>query len=297
MTIVNELKYTSYHPQQETLRIIIESRKFAKTEKPVTIRQIFYHLVAKGIIENTQKEYAKLDRILVKARKAGFIPFEWIEDRSRNPLIVPLHRSILEYMKEKIEHYYKDTWENQPNFIIILLEKEALAGIVWSVASYFNVPVFPTKGYSSWSMFYDDLRKLVMKYSDKNLVILVLGDYDPSGTDIPRDHIEKLKFLGINPTIVERVALTKEQVVEYQLPPQMAKKIDPRYEKFSQEYGEHSVELDALKPSILREMVHKAILKYLDLEKLSSDLEIEKKEKDLLKEVLNLVQDSIGEDG
>lgn len=284
--MVEAIHFEPYRPQQETQSIIVESKRFAKAEKPVTIRQIFYHLVSRNILKNTEREYKKLVRILVRARKAGFVPFEWIEDRSRNPLILPLYPNILDYIENKIERYYKDTWQNQPCFIIILLEKEALAGIVWEVASIYNVPVFPTKGYSSWSMFYKDIRSQVQKYSDKPLVVLVLGDYDPSGTDIPRDHLEKLEFLGVRPTVVERIALTREQVVEYRLPPQMAKRDDPRYERFAQEYGEHSVELDALRPSTLRNIVEEAILKYLDHEAFVKDWEIEQQEKEKLREAM-----------
>jgi len=119
----------------------------------------------------------------------------------------------------------------------------------------------------------------------------VLGDYDPSGTDIPRDHSEKLEFLGIYPDVVERIALTREQVVEYRLPPQMAKKEDPRFERFAQEYGEHSVELDALKPSTLRKIVKQAILKHLDLDAFVKDLETEKQEKEKLREAMENLEE------
>jgi hypothetical protein len=261
------------------------AREFAKQEQPVTIRQIFYHLVSTGMLDNTKKEYQRLVGFLVNARKAGFIPFEWIEDRSRRVLMVPLSPSITEYTKSQIDHYWKDTWEKQPCFIFILLEKEALSGIVWNVASYYNVPIYPTKGYSGWSTFANKIKALVDTYSDKKFVVLILGDYDPSGTDIPRDYIAKLEFFGIFPDVVERVALTKDQVIRHNLPPQMAKKDDPRYERYRQEHGEHSVELDALNPSVLREIVREPILKYLDFRVFQKDQGIEQEEKMRMKEV------------
>jgi hypothetical protein len=294
------INYERYRPRKETLKIIFEAKQFAEAEKPVTVRQIFYHLVSKGILRNTENEYQNLDKKLVRARKAGFIPFEWITDRSRNPLIVPLYDSPSEYLQEKIKHYYKETWKNQPCLVVILLEKEALVGIVWGIASYYNVPVFPTKGYSSWSILYEEFREYVDKYPDKPLVMLVLGDYDPSGFDISRDYEEKLEFLGISPDIVKRVALTRDQVTKYQLPPLPMKSKDPRAERFKQEHGENVVELDALKPSLLRQIVNEAILKYIDMEALKKDLETEVKEKEnlhfLIEHKLETGSEDIGED-
>lgn len=294
--MINSISYEPYRPRKETLKIIYEAKKFAEAEKPVTIRQIFYHLVSKGILRNSENEYQNLDNKLVRARKAGFIPFEWIRDRSRNPLIIPLHDSPSEYLQEKIEHYYKDTWKNQPYLVVILLEKEALAEIVWQIASYYNVPVFPTRGYSSWSMFHGNLRQIAEKYPDKPIVMLIFGDYDPSGLDITRDYIQKLEFLGIYPDIIQRIALTKDQVTKYQLPPLPIKSDDPRSEKFRKEYGDDVVELDALKPSLLRSMVNEAILKYLDLEAFKKDVELEQQEKTFLIQVLNNIKHSIGEE-
>jgi hypothetical protein len=295
------IDYERYHPRGDTLKVLLEAKKFAEAEKPVTVRQIFYHLVSKEILSNMENEYQKLDKILVRARKAGFIPFEWITDRSRNPLIVPVYDSISDYLQQRIQYYYKDTWKNQPYLVIILLEKEALSEIVWRVASYYNVPVFPTKGYPSWSILYEDLRKYVDKYPDKPLVMLTLGDYDPSGFDISRDYEEKLEFLGMSPDIVERVALTRDQVVKYQLPPLPMKSKDPRAERFKQEHGENVVELDALKPSLLRQIVNEAILKYINMEALKKDLETEVKEKEtlqfLIEHELETYSDDIGEDG
>jgi len=291
------LDYEPYHPQKDTLEIIGLVKKFAGEEAPVTVRQCFYYLVTLGVLKNTEEEYGRLDRFLVRARKAGFIPFDWIEDRSRRSLIIPVYSSVQEYIEEIVEGYWKDTWKNQPYLIVIVSEKEALTSIIWSVASYFNVPVFPTKGYVSWSILYDDFRKLVnRKYADKTLVVLMLGDYDPSGEDIQEDFLKKCEFLSCSPDIVEKVALTKEQVEKFKLPPQPAKKKDPRYEKFSKEYGEYAVELDALKPSLLREIVRDAILKYLDVDAFLKDQETEKKEKEKLRKIAEDIKD-IGVDG
>jgi len=92
------------------------------------------------------------------------------------------------------------------------------------------------------------------------------------GEDIFRWVNEELKPYNIE---VVRVALTKEQVEKYRLPPMIPKRKDPRYRGFVEKYGEMAVELDALHPTVLRDIIRKSILNYMDVHK---RLEVEVKE-------------------
>jgi len=85
-----------------------------------------------------------------------------------------------------------------------------------------------------------------------------------SGVDIFRWINEELKPYNIE---VNKVALTREQVRKYKLPPMIPKKSDPRYKKYVKKYGEVVVELDALHPAVLRDIIRKSILKYMDVHK------------------------------
>ena len=85
-----------------------------------------------------------------------------------------------------------------------------------------------------------------------------------SGEDIFRWINEELEPYNIK---VIKVALTRKQVRKYKLPPLIPKKSDPRTRKFVRKYGRVAVELDALHPKILRELVRSSILKYIDIEK------------------------------
>lgn len=114
--------------------------------------------------------------------------FAWIEDRSRNPLWTMLYENLQQFLDMMMRIYRRNTWKDQDNFIIVLIEKEALAPVIWDIAKEYNVPVFPTKGFSSWSMFVEDLKRLVEYFGeDKKLVVLVLSDLDPSGRYIKED--------------------------------------------------------------------------------------------------------------
>ena len=251
----------------------------------VTVRQIYYNLFSKGIIQLNQREYRRVCRILTNARKRGYIPFEWIEDRSRRPLMSMLYGDIQEFLGTLIEEYKRDTWKGQDRFVIILVEKEALAPIIWDIAKEYNVFVFPTKGFPSWSMFVEDLRQLVECFgAGKELIVLVLSDLDPSGEHIKEDYKSKLDFmakeLGFRqPYIIEKVAVTEEQVKKYNLP--------PMYKSYKNKGTIPIWELDALDPKILRQIVKEAIEKYINLELLYKDLETEEKEKEMLRYIAN----------
>ena len=47
----------------------------------LTLRQLYYQFVARGLLKNLQKEYKRLGSIINDARLAGRIDWEMIEDR------------------------------------------------------------------------------------------------------------------------------------------------------------------------------------------------------------------------
>ena len=53
-------------------------------DNPQTVRQVFYALTVRGVIEKAEIEYQRtVIRLLVEMREAGQIPFEWIADNTR----------------------------------------------------------------------------------------------------------------------------------------------------------------------------------------------------------------------
>lgn len=298
-----EVRLKKWNMRRETRTIVSEAYTLCKEmnetyKQKVTVRQIYYHLFSTGIIELTQRDYQKVCHILTEARKRGYIPFNWVEDRSRNPLWTMLYEDAQDFLGRIMNEYKRNTWKNQDNFIIILVEKEALAPIIWDIAKEYNVPVFPTKGFSSWSMFVEDLKSLVEYFGeDKELIVLVLSDLDPSGEHIKEDYENKFKFMvkELNfkePHAIEKIAVTEEQIKEYDL--------SPMQKKYRNKGVLNIWELDALDPKILRDIVKKAIERFIDLEQLHNNAEAELKEKEalqfLIKYGIETYSVGIGED-
>jgi hypothetical protein len=280
----------SWKPRPQTLEIVYLAKMFAEAQQPVTVRQTFYHLVSIGKIPNSEKSYDNLDRILTMARVAGLIPFGWFVDLSTVPLIAQVYPNIEAFLTEKVEYYYRDTWRKQQAYIMIWLEKQALQSILWPIAYKYNVPLFVGKGYSSWSLIIDAAKELKKKAEQgKELVILYFGDYDPSGEDMTRDLLNRLSQIGVEVELV-KVALTREQIESFNLPHQPVKGSDTRSKNFESDYA---VELDALEPMALRELIERAIVERLDTNAFETDQQLESLEKSVLREKVKEIVDAL----
>lgn len=260
----------------------------------LTLRQIFYRLVSAGIIANTVSEYKRLSKILVKARLEGLIPFTAIEDRSRR-FIGSDYRYVdandyfehaLDYFLHCDVHYNMPFWLDQPEYVEVWLEKEALSALFHEVTKNFKVVLAPCRGYSSLTYLYEAAWRLV-SVKDRSRWILYFGDFDPSGLDIERDIRQRLTRLGVHAN-VRRIAITKEQIARYDIPPIPTKKSDLRTAKHIAQHGDIAVELDALDPAILQNLIHQTIQEHLDLSLLE-------KRNTLLEEKRRLIKNMVAE--
>ena len=91
---------------------------------------------------------------------------------------------------------------------------------------------------------------------------------------------EMCERLDRPPPKVERVALTKAHIARYRLPTRPTQRAGNMHAK---DFEGASVELDALKPSVLREMVRKVILRHISPKALITLRAAEESERKLLK--------------
>ena len=92
----------------------------------------------------------------------------------------------------------------------------------------------------------------------QQVVIVYVGDLDPSGADMDRDIVRRLGGL-LDPIPLEfrRLALTIGQVQEHALPPNPTKLTDSRARDWA--HGKDSWELDALPAPVLAGLVRNAL--------------------------------------
>ena len=246
---------------------------FQQYDTAITLRQLYYRLVSRHLITNTINSYKRLSRIMVKAREERDAPINCLEDRSRRILgkgdtgyysAEEFLKSRLSSLTDSWKGFTMPMWDDQPNNILISLEKDALSRLVSRIANQYSVRTFPTRGYPSFSYVQRMASYIRNKLSDRPTIVLYFGDFDPSGVDIERDLYDRLGKYGAGEFKVKRVALTFEQIKEYNLPPIPVKRSDARSEGFMAEYGDRAVELDALDPNTLQSFVATSINDYID---------------------------------
>jgi hypothetical protein len=246
----------------------------------LTLRQLYYQFVSRGLLPNTERNYKNLGNTLSEARLAGLVSWVAIEDRTR-PLHGPTHWIGPDHMvRSGADTYAIDKWEGQDNRVEIWVEKEALEGVIAKAAEPLDLDFFPCRGYVSQSSMWRAARRLTnYEKGGQDPVVLYLGDHDPSGIDMTRDIKDRLALLGCKITQVERIALTLDQVREHNPPPNPAKVTDSRYQAYMAEFGEESWELDALEPAFLVDLISKKTLEYRDQRKWDEALRKETKHK------------------
>jgi len=299
-----------------------------------TLRTLFYNLYSKALIPNTKTAYQSLSKQLVKARKEGRYAWDFLEDKTRvvlgsiedmrfnddvaedfeKRLVEKLEELDLESILSDVFDYLKPWlnvgyWADQKVVVELWIEKEALASTMqtWTYSKY--LPIRVNRGYSSWTFIYNNVQAL--KFSlDKHekVVVLYLGDLDPSGVDIQRFLTESIEYLGVDPSKVElvRLGVTHDQVEKYKLPPTpedaetLAKlERDPRKKTYAEQYV---VELDALiayVPSEFRRELLETIERFRDrdvYDKLQAKKkELEEKCNELLEEIKEKAREKIRE--
>lgn len=232
----------------------------------LTLRQLYYQFVSRDLIPNSQQEYKKLGDVVSNARLAGLISWEAIVDRTRNLQKNAHWSSPSEIVKACVNQYRIDKWAEQGTRVEVWIEKDALIGVIEGICRDLDVSYFSCRGYTSQSEMWAAAQRLI-GYRDEGqeVVIVHLGDHDPSGKDMTRDIEERLNLFmrGDGPT-VNRIALNMDQVRQYNPPPNPAKITDSRAHKYIREYGSKSWELDALDPTVLRDLIEEAVMEHRD---------------------------------
>lgn len=266
--------------QLELVNSIIE--EYAEEGYVLTLRQLYYQLVSRDVIPNRVQEYAKLSTLLVKGRMAGFVDWEAIEDRIRTPFLPYWVRDVEDAIKDTIDQYRLNRQEGQDVYIELWVEKDALSGVLKRITEYYHINLMVNRGYSSCTAIHDAYKRFQNQEDQgKQVHVLYLGDYDPSGLDMIRDIRERLEEFGVSP-IVKPIGLTKTQINRYNPPPNPAKITDPRAKWYIAEHGDTSWEVDALNPKTLHQLVKSNVEKLIDMDLFTKKLTQETKDKKTL---------------
>ena len=232
----------------------------------LTLRQLYYQLVTVNAIRNEERAYKGLGKTVSEGRLAGLIDWDAIEDRGRRPAVPSEWQNVAELVESALAAYRLPRWKGQSSYVELWVEKDALSGVLAPLADEFHVTLGVNKGYNSQSAMREAAQRIFRgAHPRKQTVVLYLGDHDPSGEDMVRDVRDRLVMFGLTEIDVRKVAITFEQVQQYNPPPNPTKMSDSRAGGYVEKFGDECWEVDALPPNVLADLVREAFEGLVDL--------------------------------
>jgi hypothetical protein len=265
-----KIQYKSFRFSAASLALIKQCneiiRDYTAQGFMLTLRQLYYQLVSRDIIPNTEKSYKRVGSIINDARLAGLVDWDAIEDRTRNVRSLSHWETPADIIETVAKQFRVDMWEGQPYRPEVWIEKDALVGVIEGICQRYDVPFFSCRGYTSQSeMWGASQRMLEHTDSGQTPYILHFGDHDPSGKDMSRDIVDRLNmFMDDGSLKFKRMALNMEQIRRYKPPPNPAKLTDARCAGYIAEFGTSSWELDALEPRVISDLIERALNDLID---------------------------------
>jgi hypothetical protein len=271
----------------------------------IHLRRIHYALVsqrepvelAEGKhYENTLECWQKLCVASRDARHLELVPADWWSDKKSTALIhlveplpaeVTLEQGELSAMTDMPEPPRLELIPPtvaQPYHIELWCEKTTINDILLSLdEQYGGLNIITGEGELSLTACVQVVDRAIA--SGRPVRILYISDFDPAGQSMPLTVARKIEHLiyrrGLDLDIQVRVvALTREQVIEYEIPSIPLKETERRAADFHEQHGGLAAELDALEalhPGELRRILAQEIERYFDpdlaAEEFASELE------------------------
>lgn len=251
----------------------------------ITLRTLYYRFVAGDLFpdsrkwsqkggrwvrdkrgtKNAEPNYKWLGGIISEARLAGLIDWDYLEDRTRNIALLQHYDGAQDALNKLVNWYHVDMWRRQQWRPEVWIEKDAQVGVIQAVCDENDVPYFSCRGYTSLSEMWRASMRLRRHLDNGQMPYIIhFGDHDPSGIDMSRDIMDRLKYTFMSDYKFHRVALNMDQIETYNPPPNPAKVTDSRYESYRELYGDESWELDSLEPTEFRGLIESHINRIRD---------------------------------
>jgi hypothetical protein len=286
----------SWNPQPRTLailRAVIQILAEYGEYGPMTLRQIFYRLVGEYGYAKTENAYESLGNHVVKARRAGLIPWDAIRDDGSTVAGAQGwegRRSFWRSVRKAGDDFERDHQEGQAQRIELWCEAAGMVPMLTQMTAQWHVPIYSSGGFTSVTLTHE----VAMRVEQREVptVFLHVGDYDPSGESIFTSMTEDIEAFLSDPAQFEpvRVALTAAQVAQYDLPTAPPKKGDSRTRNWAG--GDATTQAEALPPPLLRDIVVGQIEFYTDPDVLADVIEREGHDKAEIDRVLKIAEAS-----
>ena len=282
--------YAKYNPGKKYREILdyitTLVSEYSKRGMALTVRQIYYKVISVGYLADLKTPYTSLSQVLTKARNAGLLDWNAIEDPTREHIKPSEWDNVSEILESALSWYRLPRWEGQDYYIEVIIEKQTLVTALEPITRNYHIALNVFHGNGSTTAMYDLAKRAKMAVKKKQKVILVyIGDHDPSGYDMIKSIEERMKlYAPTRPFKLLPIALTMEQIDSEHLKPIATKAKYTKKHDYIKQFGKNAWEVDALKPEILNELVKSTIHKYIDGEKMNAVIAREDEDKAELQE-------------
>jgi hypothetical protein len=234
--------------------------RMVESFRPATIRGTFYQAEVTGLVPKDEKKgYRVVQRRLAALRRSGRLDYAAIVDNIRWVHGHNRYNGPADFARSVAWLYRRDYWARSAVRVEVWIEKDALAAVIEpTVVEEWGLDLYVSRGFAS--MTYIEEAAVQARQDGRPLFVFILSDHDPAGIalshQVERDLPERAKPVEV---VVERIAVTPDQIRLFGLPTRKTKMTDSRARKFVDLYGDTSAELDAIRPDLLRQLVSDAI--------------------------------------
>jgi len=279
--------FAAWNPRPDSLALVQDVQAVLADyveHLPLTIRQVFYRLVATQGFDKTEAAYSRLCETVNRARRAGHIRFAAIRDDGPARYESASWADTASFLADVLtdaQRFRLDRQDGQPVRLWTLCEAGGMGPMLARVANPFGVPVLTSGGFDSLTAKHDLARELAAEMeTGTGAEILHLGDLDPSGehlfTSLAEDVAAMCQTLcGAEPAFT-RLAVTREQAKRFDLPTAPPKPTDKR------RFTGDTVQCEAIAPDVLSGILRDAITARRDYDAAADMLALEADFRDVL---------------
>ena len=258
-------------------------------DHPQSVRHVFYRMTNPRLVEpvdKTERGYRVVQNRLKLMREAGTVPYGWISDSTRRGYHTATYGNGAEFLRRHIGAYRADLWGRADAYVEVWCESRSLAGSIVDLCEELAVSLYPAGGFASITFTYEAADFIRQEVEDgKQAHVIYIGDYDPAGVLIDLDLDSKLReFAGVDLTF-HRLAITQDQIAEFDLPTKPRKETDRRAQ-----HVKATVEAEAMPAGILRHLLRGKIELFLPSHALEVARVAEQSERAALRQWADLIE-------
>lgn len=253
-------------------------------DHPQSVRHVFYRMTDPRLeepVEKSERGYRHVQDRVVKLRRGGRLPYDWITDATRRGYFTPTYAGSGDFLRRMAGLYRADLWRQSSWYSEVWCESRSIAGVIEDECEELAVSLYPAGGFSSITLAFEAAEHInrIFARTGKRVCILYIGDYDPAGVLIDVA-LERELRAHLNPLIkvyFYRLGITAGQIVEYDLPQKPRKVTDVRAL-----HVETTVEAEAMPAHILRRLLREHVEQLLPAGALAAAKTAEESEREHL---------------